>query len=81
MSTQNKISEEQLKDLQTKVASIQNLNNQIGILEGQKHLLLHRAVAEQEELQKMQGDLEKEYGKVSINMQDGTYEEIKEDQE
>jgi len=44
-------------------------------------LLLHRAVAEQEELQKMQGDLEKEYGKVSINMQDGTYEEIKEDQE
>ncbi|WP_341666101.1 hypothetical protein [Vibrio sp.] len=81
MSTQNKISEEQLKSLQEKVASIQNLNSQIGILEGQKHLLLHRAVTEQEELQKMQGELEQEYGKVSINMQDGTYEEIKEDQE
>jgi hypothetical protein len=38
-------------------------------------------VAEQEELQKTQGELEQEYGKVSINMQDGTYEEIKEDQE
>jgi len=32
MSTQNKISEEQLKSLQEKVASIQNLNSQIGIL-------------------------------------------------
>jgi hypothetical protein len=57
------------------------LIHQIGILEGQKHLLLHRVVAEQEELQKTQGELEQEYGKVSINMQDGTYEEIKEDQE
>ena len=73
-----KIKDEQLKDLQEKVGAIQQLQTQIGNIEGQKHILLHQLVASQENLQELQKSLEEEYGKVSINIQDGTYEEIKE---
>lgn len=81
MSTENKIKEEQLKSLQEKVGAIQNLQAQIGGIEMQKHMALHQVAAAQEDLQKLQAELEKEYGKVSINIQDGTYEEIVEEAE
>lgn len=80
MSTENKIKDEQLKDLQEKVGTIQQLQAQIGNVEGQKHILLHQLVGMQEELQKLQTALQDEYGKVSINIQDGTFEEVTEEQ-
>jgi len=76
-----KIKEEQLKSLQEKVGAIQNLQAQIGGIEMQKHMALHQVAAAQEDLQKLQAELEQEYGKVSINIQDGTYEEIVEELE
>ena len=33
-----------------------------------------------EEIEKTKSELEEEYGKVNINLADGTYEEIKEEQ-
>jgi hypothetical protein len=81
MSTEMKIKEEQLKSLQEKVGAIQNLQAQIGGIEMQKHMALHQVAAAQEDLQKLQAELEEEYGKVSINIQDGTYEEIVEEVE
>lgn len=74
-----KITEEQLKDLQEKVGQINNAQSQLGGLEVQKHQLLHQVGQVQGELQELQAELEKEYGKISINIQDGTYEEIKEE--
>jgi hypothetical protein len=78
MSTENKIKEEQLQDLQAKVGTMQQIQGQIGVLEGQKHLLLHQLAGAQDELQKLQTALEQEYGKVSINIQDGSYTTITE---
>lgn len=78
MSTENKIKEEQLQDLQAKVGTMQQIQGQIGVLEGQKHLLLHQLAGAQDELQKLQTALEQEYGKVSINIQDGSYTMITE---
>jgi len=80
MSKQNKITEQELKGLQEKIGNIQNLQGQIGQVEGQKHLLLHQLVNAQDALQKDQVALEDKYGKVSINIQDGTFEEIKEEE-
>jgi hypothetical protein len=80
MSEQKKISEEQLKDLQEKVGTIQNLQAQVGGIEMQKHMMLHQVAAAQEQLQQLQAKLEEEYGKVSINIQDGSYEEITEEE-
>jgi len=79
MSDVKKITDEQLKDLQEKVGMIQNLQSQIGGLEAQKHLALHQLLATQEELQKVQVALQDEYGKININIQDGTYEEVVEE--
>lgn len=81
MSTEKKITEEQLQKLQQSVGAIQNMQAQLGGIEMQKHGLLHQVAAAQEELQKFQVELEDMYGKVSINIQDGTYEEITEEVE
>ena len=81
MSQEMKIKDEQLKDLQEKVGTIQQLQAQIGNVEGQKHILLHQLVGVQEELQKLQTALQDEYGKVSINIQDGSFEEITEEEQ
>lgn len=75
-----KIKDEQLKELQDLVGKINQGQIQIGQLETQKHTLLHQLSEIQQELQKFQESLEKEYGKISINIQDGSYEAIKEDE-
>jgi len=81
MSEVKKISEEQLQQLQQLVGTIQNLQSQIGGIEAQKHVALHQLLGTQDELQKVQVALEDEYGKININIQDGTYEEIVEEVE
>ena len=67
-----KISEEHLKELQGHVNKINQAQLQLGGLESQKHSLLHAVVNMQTELTEFQNKLEEEYGKVSINIQDGT---------
>ena len=67
-----KISEEQLKELQGHVNKINQAQLQLGGLESQKHNLLHAVVKMQTELTEFQNKLEEEYGKVSVNIQDGS---------
>ena len=72
LATVDKISEEQLKELQGHVNKINQAQLQLGGLESQKHNLLHAVVKMQTELTEFQNKLEEEYGKVSINIQDGS---------
>ena len=81
MSEVKRISESQLKDLQQKVSNIQKLQSQVGSIEAQKHIVLHQLLIVQDELQKLQVVLQDEYGKININIQDGTYEEVVDDAE
>jgi hypothetical protein len=67
-----KITEEQLKQLQELVGTINNAQTQLGGLEVQKHQMLHQLSEVQAKMQEFQTELEKEYGKISINIQDGT---------
>ena len=67
-----KITEEQLKSIQGLVGQINNGQLQIGQLETQKHALLHQIAEVQKMLKDNQDELEKEYGKVNVNIQDGT---------
>jgi hypothetical protein len=76
-----KIKDEELKELQGRVNIINQVQLQIGQLETQKHNMLHELVTSQTVLKEIQDKLEKEYGKVSINIVDGTYEPIKEDEQ
>ena len=79
MSKENKITEQELKNLQEIVAKLNTASNQLGNIEMQKHQLLHASQLLQSNMAEMQKALEETYGKVSVNMQDGTYQEIPED--
>ena len=76
-----KIKDEQLKQLQDQVNTINQNQLQIGNLETQKHTLIHNGVELQNQLRGIQDELEKEYGKVTINISTGEYEYIKEEEE
>jgi hypothetical protein len=78
--SENKITQEQLEELQGYVGKLNNVATQIGNLELQKHQLNHIATETQTDLNKFQVKLEEKYGKVSINIQDGTYKPIEEEE-
>jgi hypothetical protein len=74
-----KITDKQLEKLNGFVGAISQGQAQIGAIESQKHDLLHQLAQIQNELRGFQKDLEDEYGKISINTKDGSYEVIEED--
>jgi len=76
-----KIKDEQLEKLQEKVNQLNQIQLQIGSIETQKHGLLHQSSELQDGLKEFQLELEKEYGTITINLADGTYEEIAEEDE
>jgi len=67
-----KITDEQLQKIQNFVSNINRTQMEIGRFETQKHLLSHQVIKFQEELKVLQVELEKEYGTVNINIEDGT---------
>lgn len=76
-----KITDEQLETLQGKLKLIDTARLQIGTLENQKFQMLNQLGMIQKELVDMQNELQKEYGKVSINITDGTIAEIPEEED
>ena len=74
-----KITEQQLSDLNEKYNKVNQLKLYIGDIEGQKHVLLHNLVGASEELQQAKQDLEKEYGKINIDLNTGEYEPLTEE--
>jgi uncharacterized coiled-coil protein SlyX len=76
---ENKISQEQLEELQGFVGKLNQAASQIGNLELQKHQLNHAAAEVQQDLNKLQARLEEKYGKIKIDIQTGNYEPIEEE--
>ena len=68
-----KIKEEQLKKIQDQQTKTANILNEIGFLETKKHGLLHEIAALNDDVNDFKVELEKEYGAVNINLEDGTY--------
>lgn len=77
----NKISQEHLEEVNDNVKKINNVALQIGNLELQKFALLIGGNDLQKDFGKLQSKLEEKYGKININLEDGSYEEIKEESE
>jgi len=65
------ITEDQLKGIQEIVSPMNNIQMELGRVETRKHMMLHQIIKLQESLQEEQVALEKEYGKVNINIQTG----------
>jgi len=66
-----KITDEQLKQVQETVNSLNKSQLEIGGIELRKHDLLHTIVAMRETLTELQLTFEKEYGTFDVNITDG----------
>tara|TARA_Y100000114_G_C11472338_1_gene191432 strand:+ start:45 stop:293 length:249 start_codon:yes stop_codon:yes gene_type:complete len=75
-----KITDHQLKKITDQQKRLNDVLTNIGVLEVQKHNLAQQVKNISEEIEKTKLELEEEYGKVNINLANGTYEEIKEEE-
>ena len=76
-----KIKEEELKTIQEQQKKLNELVNNIGLLESQKHGLLHEIAGVNKEVEDYKEVLEAEYGAINIDLEDGTYTKIEKDVE
>ena len=66
-----KITNEQLVNVQTTVNSLNRMQLEIGMFETKKHRILHEIASLNDELTRMQSEFEKEYGTFDIDIKDG----------
>ena len=71
---ENKITEKELKEIQDLQANLYKLTTDIGVLETQKHAVLHELAGVNQTQEEFKKVLEKKYGSININLQDGTFE-------
>ena len=67
-----KITEEQLKEVQDLINNINRSQMELGQMETKKHAILHHISMSQEAVGKLRDTFEKEYGTADVNVQDGT---------
>jgi hypothetical protein len=75
-----KIKEEQLKEIVELQGKLGQIISNIGVLESQKHGLLHDVAAANKELEDFKAKLEEEYGAISVDLSTGEYTEVKEEE-
>ena len=74
-----KITDKQLEDINKGQKELMTIVNQIGILESQKHSLLHQVADANKVVEDLKAELEKEYGAIDIDLTTGEYTEVKKD--
>ena len=76
-----KIKKEELELVKEQQAKLNNIVTQLGVLETQKHGLLHEVAGLNKEIESTKNTLEQKYGNVEIDLTDGTYKKIEEEVE
>ena len=76
-----KISEEQLKEVQDLINNINRSQMELGQMETKKHAILHHISISQEAVGKMRDTFEKEYGTADVNIETGKINYSKENGE
>ena len=75
----SKITEEQLKTANENQDKLIGLVNQIGMIETQKHGLLHDVAEVNRKVEEFKAELEEQYGAVSIDLKTGEYAKIEDE--
>ena len=78
---EKKITEEQLTKIQDQQKQLNGILHEIGLLESQKHGLLHKIAEVNQDVETLKNELENQYGAVNINVEDGTYTDIEKKEE
>jgi|TARA_R100000742_G_C4267884_1_gene86139 hypothetical protein len=78
---ENKITAEELKEIQELQANLYKLTTDIGVLETQKHAVLHELAGVNQTQEEYKKVLENKYGPININLEDGSFEVVKKENE
>jgi hypothetical protein len=76
MQTVKQITQEQLERVVAGQKDLNAILTNIGVLESQKHSYLHQLADTNKSIEEFKMELEKEYGAININLEDGSYTEI-----
>jgi hypothetical protein len=76
MQTVKQITQEQLERVVAGQKDLNAILTNIGVLESQKHSYLHQLADINKSIEEFKMELEKEYGAININLEDGSYTEI-----
>jgi len=77
----NKITAEELKLIQESQGKITQALSQVGMLEAQKHGLLSHIQELNKEVEENKKVLQNSYGAISVNLEDGSFKNIKKEEE
>ncbi len=77
----NKIEEKELSQVVKQQQTLNDILTKLGVLETQKHSLLHQVATLNKEIEETKKDLEGKYGQININLEDGTYTKIESEEE
>ncbi len=75
-----KITAEELKEIQDYQSALYKVTTDIGVLETQKHALLHELAGVNQKQEEYKKILEDKYGPININLEDGSFEVVKENE-
>ena len=75
----SKITEEELKALTEQEQKKAAIIHDLGVLETQKHSLNHFFSQVVKENEDSKNELEEKYGKISVDLKDGSYEEAEDE--
>ena len=76
MAKAKKITEEQLETVRKHHSELNELLINIGVIESQKHSMLHNLAEINKNVDEYKKYLESEYGSININLQDGSYTKV-----
>lgn len=77
---EKKITQEELDKVLKFQNTLYNLSTDVGIIESQKHVILHELAGVNQQQEEFKKELEEKYGKINVNLEDGTFTELTENE-
>ena len=77
----NKITKEELEQVSKQQEDLQKVILDIGVIETKKHAMLHKIADINTDIEELKKVLEEKYGHVNINLEDGTYTEVEDEED
>jgi len=78
---EKKLTEKELKAVSDSQNDLHRVTTNVGILETQKHALLHEIAGVNQKIEEIKKELEEKYGSININLEDGTFETVEKENE
>jgi hypothetical protein len=76
-----KLTDEQLKSIKDATGKMNSILTEVGFLEARKAEYLAAHFEAGKELDGIKAEIREEYGDITVNLADGTYEEAKQEEE